>query len=395
MPVWYTGVLDEHNAVRKAAGLFDVAHMGVFEASGPHAIEFLDLVCTNYPRWYAPGESFYSYLLDPDGKVIDDLLVYRRGRDLFQIVVNASNADKDWAWLNAVNNGEVLLDRGRPDLRVLRPATLRNLKDPAAGPDMRVDLALQGPASLPILQSLTDDTRLQDRLGRVRKTGLIECELAGFDLIIARTGYTGEEIGYEIFVHPDRAVAFWETLLEAGQPFGLQPTGLAARDSTRTEAGLPLYGHELAGHFDISPAGAGFAGYVKLHKPYFIGRTAYIEQARARTMQVARFRMNERGVRMPKTGDPVISKKGQAIGYVTSAAVDVDGVILGLVYIQSRYARPGDEIGVYALPPKPLVERPNKADLAPGDKVSVPDTATLLPRFPDRAERAHWRGPGG
>jgi glycine hydroxymethyltransferase len=400
MPVWYTGVLDEHNAVRRAAGLFDVAHMGVFEVSGLHAIEFLDLVCTNYVRWYAPGESFYSYLLDPDGRVIDDLLVYRRETERFQIVVNASNADKDWAWLNAVNSGEVLLDRSRPDLRVLRPAAIRNLKDPSAGPDRRVDLALQGPASLRILQSLTDDARLRDHLGRVRKTGLIECTLSGpstgsgqgFDLIIARTGYTGEEIGYEIFVHPERAVAFWETLLEAGKPFGLQPTGLAARDSTRTEAGLPLYGHELAGPFDISPSGAGFAGYVKLHKPYFIGRAAHMAREDTRTMQVVRFRMNDRGVRMPKTGDPVISKKGQAIGYVTSAAVDVDGVILGLAYVGSRYAKPGEEIGVYALPAKPLVERPNKADLAPGDKVSLPDAATLLPRFPDKAERAHWRG---
>ncbi len=392
MPVWYTGVLDEHNAVRRAAGLFDVAHMGVFEVSGPHAVEFLDLVCTNYVRWYAPGESFYSYLLDPDGRVIDDLLVYRRRHDLFQLVVNAANADKDWAWLNAVNNGEVLLDRARPDLRVLRPATLRNLKDPAAGADMRVDLALQGPASLRILQSLAADARLADRLARVRKTGLVECELAGFDLIIARTGYTGEDIGYEIFVHPERAAALWETLLAAGKPFGLQPTGLAARDSTRTEAGLPLYGHELAGPFDISPAGAGFPGYVKLHKPYFIGRRAYIEREKARTMQVVRFRMNERGVRMPKTGDPVISRKGQAIGYVTSAAVDVDGIILGLAYVGSRYARPGEEIGIYALPPKPLIERANKAELAPGDRVSVPDYATVLPRFPDGAERAHWRG---
>ncbi|MCX7670500.1 MAG: glycine cleavage system aminomethyltransferase GcvT, partial [Anaerolineae bacterium] len=392
MPVWYTGVLDEHNAVRRAAGLFDVAHMGVFEVSGPHAVEFLDLVCTNYVRWYAPGESFYSYLLDPDGCVIDDLLVYRRRHDLFQLVVNAANAEKDWAWLNAVNNGEVLLDRERPDLRVLRPATLRNLKDPSAGADRRVDLALQGPASLRILQSLADDARLADRLARVRKTGLIECELAGFDLIIARTGYTGEEIGYEIFVHPDQAVALWETLLAAGKPFGLQPTGLAARDSTRTEAGLPLYGHELAGPFAISPAGAGFPGYVKLHKPYFIGRRPYIEQEKARTMQVVRFRMNERGVRMPKTGDPVISRKGQAIGYVTSAAVDVDGIILGMAYVQSRYARPGEAVGIYALPPKPLIERSNKADLVPGDKVSVPDDATILSRFPDAAERAHWRG---
>ncbi len=393
MPVWYTGVLDEHNAVRRAAGLFDVSHMGVFEASGPHAEEFLDLVVTNYVRWYASGESFYAYLLDADGRVIDDLLVYRRGAELFQIVVNASNADKDWAWLNAVNNGEVLIDRERPDLRVLRPATLRNLKDPSSGPDMRIDLALQGPASLKILQSLTDDPKLRAQLARVRKTGVAECVLGGFDLVIARTGYTGEEMGFELFVHPDRAVEFWEALLEAGKPFGLQPAGLAARDSTRTEAGLPLYGHELEGHFGISPAGARFAGYVKLHKPFFIGRGPYLEAEKTRTMEVARFRMNDRGVRMPKTGDPVVNKRGQAIGWVTSAAVDVDGVILGLAYVGSRYARPGDEIGIFNIPAgKPLVEKDNKANLTPGDKVTLPDAATLLPRFPDKAERAHWRG---
>ena len=130
----------------------------------------------------------------------------------------------------------------------------------------------------------------------------------------------------------------------------MQPTGLAARDSTRTEAGLPLYGHELEGHFGISPAGARFAAYVKLHKPFFIGRKPYLEAEKGRTMEVARFRMNDRGVRMPKTGDPVVNKKGQAIGWVTSAAVDVDGIILGLAYVGSRYAKPGDEIGIFNLP---------------------------------------------
>ena len=392
MPVWYTGVLDEHNAVRKAAGLFDVAHMGVFEISGPHATEFLDLVCSNYVRWFEPGQSFYSYFLDPDGQVIDDLMVYRRGKDLYLMVVNAANADKDWAWLNAVNEGRVQLDRRRPDVKVLRPAVLRNLKDPASGADRRVDLALQGPASLAILQSLTDDVRLRDRLGRVPKTGLIECQLAGFDLVIARTGYTGEDIGYELFVHPERAVAFWETLLEAGEPFGLQPCGLAARDSTRTEAGLPLYGHELAGPFGISPTGAGFGSYVKLHKPFFVGRTAYLEAEKARTMEIARFRMNERGVRMPKTGDPVVNRRGRAIGWVTSAAVDVDGRILGLAYIEERYHRPGDEIGIFSLPNRPVLEKSDKAKLEPGDKVQLPDKATLLLRFPDDEERSHWRG---
>jgi glycine cleavage system T protein len=403
MPVWYTGVLDEHNAVRKAAGLFDVAHMGVFEVAGPHATEFLDLVCSNYARWFSPGESFYSYFLDPDGHVIDDLMVYHRHKDLYLLVVNAANAEKDWAWLNAVNEGKVEIDRQRPDLKVLRPARLRDLKDAASGDDRRVDLALQGPASLAILQSLAGDWRLQDRLARVPKTGLIECQLghpeAGpgerFDLVIARTGYTGEDIGYELFVHPGRAVAFWETLLEAGKPFGLQPCGLAARDSTRTEAGLPLYGHELAGPFDISPTGAGFGSYVKLHKPYFVGRTAHIEREKERSMEIARFRMNERGVRMPKTGDPVINRRGRAVGWVTSAAVDVDGRILGLATIESRYHRVGDEIGIFSLPARPVVEKEDKAALAPGDQVQIPDAATILSRFPDDEERTHWRGDAG
>ncbi len=400
MPVWYTGVLDEHSAVRQAAGLFDVAHMGVFEVSGPHATEFLDLVLTNYVRWFEPGESFYSYLLDPEGGVIDDLFVYRRRKDLYLMVVNAANADKDWAWLNAVNDGQVRIDRHRPDLHALRPAVLRDLKDRTSGDNRRVDLALQGPASLAILQMLTDDPRLKDRLARVPKTGLIECELGGpstgsgvrFDLVIARTGYTGEEFGYEIFVHPDRAVALWETLLEAGEPFGLQPCGLAARDSTRTEAGLPLYGHELAGPYDISPVGAGFGSYVKLHKPYFVGRTAHLEREQRRTMEIARFRMNERGVRMPKTGDPVVNRRGRAIGWVTSAAVDVDGRILGMAYVESRYHRPGEQIGIFSLPAKPLVEKEDKAGLSPGDQVQLPDAATLLNRFPDDEERSHWRG---
>jgi glycine hydroxymethyltransferase len=391
MPVWYTGVLDEHNAVRKTAGLFDVAHMGVFEIRGPHAAEFLDLVCTNYVRWYAPGESFYSYFLDPDGNVIDDLLIYRRAHDRFLMVVNAANAEKDWAWINAVNNAEVLVDRERPGVRVLRPAEIRDLKDPSAGADMRVDLALQGPVALRTLQSMTDDPRLRDRLGRLRKTGILECSLQGLDLVIARTGYTGEEIGYEIFVHPEQALTLWESLLKAGSSLGVQPTGLAARDSTRTEAGLPLYGHELAGPYAISPAGAGFAAYVKLHKPYFIGRSAHIVHEQKRAMQIVRFRMNSRGVRMPKTGDPVMNDRGQAIGWVTSAAVDVDGVILGLAYIQSRYAHPGNGIGIINLPAKPLLERANKAELELGDKVLLPDAATLLARFPDAAERARWQ----
>ncbi len=164
--------------------------------------------------------------------------------------------------------------------------------------------------------------------------------------------------------------------------------------STRTEAGLPLYGHELAGPFDISPAGAGFAAYVKLHKPYFVGRAAHVAHEKTRTMEIARFRMNDRGVRMPKTGDPVVNRKGQAIGWVTSAAVDVDGIIIGLAYLQSRAARPSEAVGIFSLGGKSPAEKSSKAELAPGDKVALPDPATLLTRFPLPAERAHWRETG-
>jgi hypothetical protein len=140
----------------------------------------------------------------------------------------------------------------------------------------------------------------------------------------------------------------------------------------------------LAGPFDISPTGAGFGSYVKLHKPYFVGRTSHIAREKERNMEVARFRMNERGVRMPKTGDPVVNRRGRAVGWVTSAAVDVDGRILGLAYVESRYHREGAEIGIFSLPARPLVEKCDKAELEPGDTIQLPAAATILTRFPDR-----------
>ncbi|MFB0536553.1 MAG: glycine cleavage system aminomethyltransferase GcvT, partial [Anaerolineae bacterium] len=399
MPVWYSGVSDEHQAVRQGAGLFDVAHMGVFEVAGEYATDFLDLVCSNYVRWFDVGQAFYSYLLDPDGNVIDDVFVYHRAPELYLMVVNAANADKDWDWLNAVNEGRVLIDREHPDREVLGKAILRDLKDPSSGERQRVDLALQGPESLAILQSLTDDQKVKDALARLRRTELIEVELAGpskgsgqgFDLVIARTGYCGEEIGYEIFVHPDQAVAFWNLLLEKGKPFGLQPTGLACRDSTRTEAGLPLYGHELVGPFGINPIEAGFSGYVKLHKPFFIGRRALMEKGYNTGKEVVRFRMNEKGVRVPKTGDPVVNKRGKYIGVVTSCAIDSHGYLLGLAYVEKRYNREGEQIGIFNVPAK---APPCKAmdELTAGDQVLLHDEATVLPRFPDDEEKETWRG---
>lgn len=382
MPVWYTGVSEEHAAVRKAAGLFDVAHMGVLEAAGPHAASFLDAVTSNYVRWLDPGQSQYAYLLDPDGNVIDDIMVYCRARDRFLIVVNAANAEKDWAWLTAVNEGQVVMDRDNPAMSVEGEAILRDLKDPACGPDRRVDLALQGPASLPILQALTDDPKVKDALARIRRTDLIEVAISGISLIIARTGYTGEDTGYEIFVHPDRAVELWDLLLEKGA----KPCGLAARDSTRIEAGLPLYGHELAGPLGIIPHEAGFPGYVKFHKPFFVGRAAVMERAARSKRELVRFRVDQTGVkalRGGEHGETVVNKRGKYIGRVTSCTL-VGGVQIGLALVERRYTEPGTPLAIYpAAGGKGLAVKP-PAELSTGDSAVLPLWATVLPRFPEK-----------
>ncbi|MGQ9734480.1 MAG: glycine cleavage system aminomethyltransferase GcvT [Candidatus Bipolaricaulia bacterium] len=379
MPVWYTSVMEEHRAVRQAAGLFDVGHMGVLEVAGEHATSLLDLVTTNYVRWLEPGESQYTYLLDPDGRVIDDLIVYRRAEDRYLLVVNAVNAEKDLAWLRAVNSGEYLLDRRRSWVEPEGQALVRDLKAPEAGEDRRLDLALQGPKSLAILQSLADP-KLKHRLGRLKRTELLECELAGFDLIIARTGYTGEEFGYELLVHPERALPLWRLLLEAGEGFGLKPAGLGARDSTRTEAGLPLWGHELAGELDISPIEAGFEGYVKFHKPFFIGREALLKRKQEMKMTVVRFRMERKGVRLPKYGDPVVDRTGRFLGRVTSCALDSEGFLVGMAYLEMGASAEGTPLWIYSLPER---EAPEKGlrELGLGDRVSLPNEAKVIPRF--------------
>jgi len=385
MPVWYTNVSEEHRAVRQAAGLFDVAHMGVLEVAGEHAASFLDVVSTNYVRWLEDGQSQYSYLLDPDGRVIDDILVYRRAADRYLVVVNAANAEKDWAWLNAVNEGAVGIDRENPAKKVEGRAVLRDLKDPAGGADQRVDLALQGPASRAILQALTADPRTRADLARLRRTELVEVDLAGLNLIVARTGYTGEEVGYELFVHPDQAETLWNRLLERGEAYGLKPAGLAARDSTRTEAGLPLYGHELAGEYDINPHEAGFSAYVKFHKPFFIGREASLAQFRQRTREVVRFRLHDTGVRALRGGEAVVSDRGHYLGRVTSCTL-VEGIQLGMAILDRRQAAPGTALAIYPAPARQEAVTKAPADLEPGDRVVLPLAATVLSRFPGKRE---------
>ncbi len=381
MPVWYTSVVEEHLACRNAAGLFDVAHMGVLQAEGPLAATFLDSVCGNDIGTLEVGDSCYTHFLDPDANVIDDTLVYCRSPVKYLVVVNASNDAKDWAWLNAVKRGEVLVDNSQPSVKAFGTGViLRNLRDPKEGKDMRVDIALQGPKSRDILLSLGCDAETLKKVKALKRTELCEARIGDFDLIVSRTGYTGEKMAFELFIHPEQASALWNDLMKAGEPMGLKPCGLGARDSLRTEAGLPLYGHEMGGEKNLGVAEAGFGSYVKTYKPWFIGRDSFIEKESKRNGVVIRFRFPEKGVRMAHNGDPVLDVKGRVIGVVTSCAIDKDGLLTGQAFIENRYAVEGIPIFVYQGAPKQAAKAP--AELTTGDRVTLPVQAEVVSRFP-------------
>jgi glycine hydroxymethyltransferase len=385
MPVWYSSVTEEHMAVREAAGLFDVAHMGVFQAEGVDAAAFLNSVCPNDicgndANRLEVGRSLYTQLLDPHGNVIDDLLIYRRDVHKYLMVVNACNEDKDWAWLNAIREGKVMVDPRRPWVKIFgRGVKLRNLKDPAEGADRLVDIALQGPKAREVLLALGCDAATRRQIRKLQRTELCEAAVGGFDLVISRTGYTGEEICFELFVHPDQAAAFWRTLLETGNPFGVKPCGLAARDSLRTEFGLPLYGQEMAGELNLSVGDAGFHSYIKTYKPWFIGRNAYLETHKTQKSDIVRFRFEDKGVRMAHYKDPVVDRRGKMIGVVTSCAVDSQGTLTGLAWIDSKQTHPGTTIFIFQGAPDQQVKAP--ASLETGDRTHLAVKAVILPRF--------------
>jgi glycine hydroxymethyltransferase len=251
---------------------------------------------------------------------------------------------------------------------------------------MRVDIALQGPRARNILLALGADNTTRKNILALKRTQLCEAVLGGFDLVVSRTGYTGERMAFELFVHPDQAEALFRNLLKVGESYGLKPIGLGARDSLRTEAGLPLYGHEMGlgsgqrGERDLGVAEAGFGSYVKTYKPWFIGREAYIEREKIRKGVVARFRFNDKGVRMAHQGDPVLDRRGHVVGWVTSCAVDCDGYLTGQAFVNNKSAESGMTILVYQGAPGQVGKMP--AELSLGDRSVVPTLATIVSRFP-------------
>ncbi|HEX6123022.1 MAG TPA: glycine cleavage system aminomethyltransferase GcvT, partial [Ktedonobacterales bacterium] len=248
MPVQYRGILDEHRAVRERAGLFDVSHMGEFRAEGPGALDFLQSLVPNNVARLAEHQALYTQICRPDGGTLDDLLIYRLGEARYMIVVNAGTMEKDWAWF-------AQHAQGRDGLMLTNIAAETAL------------LAVQGPLAEGILRPLTDTP-----LGQIAYYHCQPGQVAGLECLISRTGYTGED-GFELYAPAAHAADLWRAVLAAGQPAGLLPAGLGARDTLRLESGYCLYDHELTE--EITPLEAGLAWTVKLEKGTdFIGREA-------------------------------------------------------------------------------------------------------------------------
>ncbi|MFQ5745592.1 MAG: glycine cleavage system aminomethyltransferase GcvT [Gemmatimonadota bacterium] len=317
MPVQYpTGIRREHQAVREAAGLFDVSHMGEFLVDGPDAEAFVSRVTTNDPGALRPGQAQYSAFCRSDGGIVDDLLVYRLADDCFRLVVNAANIDKDWAHI-------------QPEAASLDVA-LENESD-------RVGLiALQGPASEGILQPL-----VMPELDRIGYYEFAEGEVAGAPALISRTGYTGED-GFELYVPTDRTGGVWRALLDAGTPSGLTPAGLGARDSLRLEMGYALYGNDIDD--GTSPLEARLGWIVKLQKGAFTGREALLRQKEAGVeRRLTGFRLTERG--FPRPGCEVVLD-GDGVAPVRSGTVSPTlGHGIGTAYLPPDRG-PGDPLVV-------------------------------------------------
>jgi aminomethyltransferase len=295
MPVQYSGVIEEHKAVREQAGLFDVSHMGEFELKGPDALNLIQLVSVNNASKLEIGQVQYSLMCYENGTVVDDILVYRLGEDHYWLVVNAGNIDKDWAWVNDVHQKSGLTN-----------LTLENLSAEVG------QIALQGPLAEKILQPLVPGVDLSNLFfyWAVKAPAVAGMQT----LVLSRTGYTGED-GFEIYCKREDAMALWEAITEAGEAYGLIPAGLGARDTLRFEANLPLYGHEIDDKLTPLEAGLGF--FVKLKKAAnFIGKQALQAQKDAGlTKKLVGFEMVERGI--PRGGYE-LAKDGQVIGWVTT-----------------------------------------------------------------------------
>lgn len=320
MPIEYgTGIIDEHLTVINQVGVFDVSHMGEFWVKGPNALRFLQKVCSNNIAALPVGKAQYNCFPNGKGGIVDDLIVYHYEPEKYMLVVNAANIDKDWEWVN-VNNAEA--------------AILENASDNMA------QLAIQGPKAQALLQQLTDVD-----LSSIPYYAFAVGRLAGVDnVIISNTGYTGAG-GFEIYFYPQFGEQIWNAIFEAGQPFGVKPIGLGARDTLRLEMGFALYGHEIDDTTSPIEAGLGWITKPAEGKNLIDGDLFVKQRAEGVTRKLVGFELQERGI--PRAHYDLVDLQGNNIGFVTSGTMSPTRKIgIGMGYVKTEFAQVGTEIAV-------------------------------------------------
>lgn len=318
MPVQYQGIKVEHAAVRTAAGVFDVSHMGEFFITGPNALALIQKVTVNDASRLFPGKAQYSCFCYEDGGIVDDLIVYMLAEDEYMLVVNGANVDKDYQWIVSQNTMNARIENRSEDFALL---------------------AVQGPKASDILQKLTE-TPLSEIGFYTFKKGI----LAETEMIISATGYTGEQ-GFELYFEHNKTdvVAVWNAIFDAGKDEGIHACGLGARDTLRLEMGYALYGNDITQN--THPLEAKLGWITKFDKGDFVGKEALLkkkEEGISRRL-VGLTMPDQRSI--PRNGYEILNEVGQTIGYVTSGTMSITlGKGIGMGYVQTEYATEGNSV---------------------------------------------------
>ncbi|MCH2489121.1 MAG: glycine cleavage system aminomethyltransferase GcvT [Flavobacteriales bacterium] len=317
MPVSYEGVNAEHETVRKSVGVFDVSHMGEFLITGPNALSLIQKVCSNDASKLEDGQAQYSCLPNDEGGIVDDLIVYRLEAEKWLLVVNASNIEKDWNWINLHNTMK---------------AEIRNLSEEYSL------LAIQGPNAVEAMQSLTSED-----LSDIKFYTFKVSDFAGIPyVIISATGYTGSG-GFEIYCKNSEVKQVWEKVMEAGKEYGIKPIGLAARDTLRLEMGYCLYGNDI--NDNTSPIEAGLGWITKFTKDFINAENLKKQKEEGVSRRLIGFELNERGI--PRQGYEIVDTEGKQIGLVTSGTMSPSlNKGIGLGYVPTELSKPGSEIHI-------------------------------------------------
>ena len=317
MPVQYEGVNIEHETVRNAVGVFDVSHMGEFLIEGGHALALIQKVCSNDASKLTIGKAQYSCFPNDDGGIVDDLILYKIEEETYLLVVNASNIEKDWNWIQSKN------DVG---------AEMRDLSDAYSL------LAIQGPKAIEAMQSLSSHD-----LSEIKFYNFIVGDFAGIEhVIISATGYTGSG-GFEIYCKNSEVRQVWDKVFEAGEDYGIKPIGLAARDTLRLEMGYCLYGNDIDD--TTSPIEAGLSWITKFTKEFTNSKALEDEKRRGPERKLIAFELDERGV--PRHGYDIVDNNGNKIGVVTSGTMSPSlGKGIGLGYVPSVFTSVDSKINI-------------------------------------------------